>query len=130
MKGVNPTGHDGTPNLVNFKKRTPEEMRELAKKGGKASAEKRQKEKSFKQALTWALDLPALRGNATVDELKKQFPTLDNYYAIAISLMARAVKDGDVKAFKEIRDTIGEMPEQKVKVNNEEPIEITIRTID
>ena len=117
-------------NLKSFAKMTPEQRKEIASKGGKASAEARAQNKTFKEAMQWALDMPAIKGNPTVDRIRKKYPSLSNREAIAISMAAEAILKQDVKAFTAIRDTTGELPEQTVNVKNDKPMVIHVETID
>ena len=121
---------DTKENLKSFAKMTPEERRRIASMGGKASAEARAHNKTFKEAMQWALELPAIKGNPTVDKLKKKYPNLNNRDAMAIAMAAEAILKQDVKAFTAIRDTTGELPEQTVNVKNDTPMRITVETVD
>lgn len=117
-------------NLKSFAKMTPEQRREIASKGGKASAEARAQNRTFKEAMQWALDLPAIKGNPTVDKIRKQYPALNNRDAMAIAMAAEAIQKQDVKAFTAIRDTTGELPEQTVNVKNSQPMVIHVETVE
>ena len=93
-------------NLVQNNERTPNERREIAKKAGKASGVSRRKSKSIREALK-----ALLSGKAEYNgELM-----LGND-AIALSVFNKAL-NGDVQAFKEIRDTVGEKPVDRVEAN-------------
>lgn len=127
-KGGNPNGNP--QNLIQSKARSAEEARALRSKAGKKAAETKKDQATFKLAYEWALDLPAFRGNPTVDAVIDQFPSMSNREAMAIAMTARAIRKGDVKAFVAIRDTIGEAPVQNVKLANDEPMTIKIETID
>jgi len=116
--------------LIPLQDRPEAERKALASKAGKASAAKKQYNKTFKQALQWALEMPALKGNPDVEKIRKQFGQVTNRDAIVIALTAKAIKEGDVKAFAAIRDTTGELPAQTVNVKNTEPIKISIETVD
>ena len=81
-------------NLKKFTEYTPEELQAVSSRGGKASAESRRRRKALKEELT------ALLSDGDVQE------------RLCVALMQRAL-DGDIFAFKAIRDTIGEKePEQ------------------
>ena len=93
-------------NLVQNNERTPNERREMAKKAGKASGVSRRKSKSIREALK-----ALLSGKAEYNgELM-----LGND-AIALSVFNKAL-NGDVQAFKEIRDTVGEKPVDRLEAN-------------
>ena len=117
-------------NLKSFAKMTPEQRKEIASKGGKASAEARAQNRTFKEAMQWALELPAIKGNPTVDKIRKKYPSLNNRDAMAIAMAAEAILKQDVKAFTAIRDTTGELPEQTVNVKNSQPMKITVETVE
>lgn len=51
--------HDGTENLIPQSRRTKEEQREIARKGGKASGEARRKKRQMKDILENIQSLPA-----------------------------------------------------------------------
>lgn len=92
-------------NLITNSERTPSERRTIASNGGKKSGEVRAKNKSIREALQ-----AMLKGQLEVDGKK-----LSGYDAIAASVIKEAL-GGNVQAFKEIRDTIGEKPTDKVDV--------------
>lgn len=81
-------------NLKPMNKRTKSEQREIAKKGGIKSGEKRRERKALKEELLLLL--------STGDTQKK----------LSVALIEKAMS-GDVKAFEVIRDTIGEKPTDK-----------------
>lgn len=116
--------------LRNFKEMTEEEHKAIASKGGKASAEAKRYNESFKQAVQWAMELPAMKGNPTVDRLRKEFPRLNNRDAMAISMTAEAIKKGNVKAFEALRDTAGESPAKAVTLGEDGGITINIKTVE
>jgi len=116
--------------LKSFKELSPEEKKAIQSKGGKASAEKKAYEKTFKAAMEWALDLPAMKGNPVVERIRKEYPGLTNRDAIAIAMTAEAIQKQNVKAFLAVRDTTGELPVQTVNVQSSEPMTITIKTVD
>ena len=92
---ANPKGNP--QNLTPNTERTPKERRELAKKAGKASAKKRQEQKTLKEELLLLL--------SEGDTQKK----------ISLALINRALK-GDTKAFEVIRDTTGQRCVEKVEI--------------
>ena len=116
-------------NLTPFDKLDPEEAKRIRSKGGKASVEKRRYNKTFKQAMEWALSLDAFRGNPDVDAIHDRYPDLNNRDAIAIAATAKAIQTGDIKAFIAIRDTTGELPVQQVNVGGASGMTINIRTL-
>lgn len=76
---------------------TESEQRELARKGGKASGQARRERKALRELLTIALEMPDETTGST------------NAEAIVAALIDKA-REGDVRAFESIRDTIGEKP--------------------
>ena len=84
-------------------KRSTNEQREIRKKGGIKSGEKRRERKKFKELLEIALQLPN-------EESGEQ-----NDFAIIAALIKKAA-NGDTKAFELIRDTIGEKPTDKQEI--------------
>ena len=97
-------------NLVNLRDRTPEERKEIAKKGGQISAENRRNRKQLKEALIVVMNLP-VKDNEKLDELndigninKKNVTVIEK---IAINLCKRAM-DGDEKALNLILELTGE----------------------
>ena len=78
-----------------------EKRREMEQK--KAPIAARQRRKDMKELLEVALTMPSGNGDETNDE------------AIVAALI-RAAREGDVKAFIAIRDTLGEQPVRKVEM--------------
>lgn len=101
-------------NLVPNSERTPSERKELAKKAGKKSGEVRRDKKHIQASLQKLLNGKYYIGDK---ENKKQ---LGGYDALAQAIILKAIS-GDVQAFKEIRDTIGEKPTDKIdaSINSE-----------
>lgn len=85
---------DGYKNLIPANKRSKEEARILGQKGGIKSGEVRRMRKSLKEQLLLLLSENEIQEN------------------ICLSLIDKAL-DGDVQAFKLIRDTIGEKPVER-----------------
>ena len=119
----------------NFANRDPAEVRAIASKGGKNSAarrrERREAAETFKTVVKWLMKRPVGKTeNEIVQELKAEFPDLNNLEAMTAAVMAKAINDGDYKAFTTLRDTTGELPEQTVNLRNEEPMVINIKTVE
>ena len=83
-------------NLIPLNERTKSQQREIASKGGKASAEAKRKRKTLKEELLLMLE---------DEEVQK---------SVAVALIQEA-QNGNVKAFGMLRDTIGEAPIEKVQ---------------
>ena len=96
-------------NLIPQNKRTPEERREVARKGGMASGEARRKMKTFKEVLEQLL------AKEIVD--KETGETIETIVAITAKQVAKANK-GDTKAFEVIRDTLGQKPVERVEISD------------
>ena len=116
-------------NLTPVEEIPPEIRSKNGKKGAAAAHEAARRNKTFKEAVMWALDLPAFTGNATVEKIRQYFPDITNRDAMVISQIAVAIKKGDIRAFTAIRDTSGELPEQTVNVKNEQDLVLNIHTI-
>ena len=97
-------------NLKPNSARTPKEREELARKAGIASGEARRERKKLREALEELLAAP-------VDVDGEEMTGCE---AVAAAMMRKALA-GDVRAFTEIRDTVGEMPVAKSAVAIEKP---------
>ena len=105
-------------NLIPNSQRSPEELREMGKKGGIKSGEVRRERKAFKEALLLALETRLEDGRTVQD-------------AGIESLMAKYI-NGDLDVFKAIRDTVGEKPVDALKLGNEnedKPFEVNINVV-
>lgn len=102
-------------NLIPNDKRTPRERRENAKKAGKKSGEVRRKKRLLKDCMTELLDLPVSKQKDfnRLAKLGLDIEKMDNRALLTAALFSKAVEVGDVAAFKEIRDLIGENQEQE-----------------
>lgn len=112
-------------NLIKNENLTPKQRRENASKAGKASAKKRQQNKTFKEIISKFLD-----GQVTDDRLKEQmveFGFADNEVSnkscAVFALWKEAIK-GNTKAFELLRDTIGEKPVEQIQNINPPVINI------
>ena len=90
---------NGTDNLVPQNKRTKEEQRAIARKGGIASGESRRRRKTLREELLLLLE----------DNQMQQ--------KISVALLKEAQK-GNTKAFEIVRDTIGEKPKETIDIND------------
>lgn len=90
-------------NLKPFNDLTESEQRELARKGGKKSAEVRKQKKLLKELLEEALEKETKTGNQAID--------------ITNALIKKA-KKGNVKAYEVIRDTLGQKPTENINIEN------------
>lgn len=95
-------------NLIPISQRSPEEVREMGRKGGIKSGETRRRKKTFKQELTWLLEENETQKNITLALIKQAL-------------------EGNTKAFEVIRDTVGEKPIDKVEADITNDINIVIK---
>ena len=107
-------------NLIKNEDLTPEKRRRNASKAGKASAKKRQQNKTFKEIISNFLD-----GQVSDERLKQQMidfgfadKEVSNKSCAVFALWKEAIK-GNTKAFELLRDTIGEKPQDKVNISGE-----------
>lgn len=94
-------------NLIPNSQRSPEELREMARKGGKASGEARRRRKTFKEELLLLLE----QGNTQEK--------------ISLAILQKAMQ-GDIKAYESIRDTVGEKPIDKVETEVVSTIKVDV----
>lgn len=86
-----------------FDSRTTEEQREIARLGGKASAEARRRKKDLRLALEMLLEKDFKDKNGNI---------ISGTEAVTAKLFEQAMK-GNIKAFETIRDSVGQkMPER------------------
>ena len=107
-------------NEQNLRPPTSEEARERGRKGGKASAKKRQQNKTFKEIISNFLD-----GQVSDERLKQQMidfgfadKDVSNKSCAVFALWKEAIK-GNTKAFELLRDTIEEKPQDRVNISGE-----------
>lgn len=112
-------------NEQNLRPPTTEEARERGRKGGKASAKKRQQNKTFKEIISKFLD-----GQVSDERLKQQMidfgfvdKEVSNKSCAVFALWKEAIK-GNTKAFELLRDTIGEKPIEQIQNINPPVINI------
>lgn len=92
-------------NNENLKTPTSKEARERGKKGGIKSGEARRAKKTMREVLDYLL---------SKEIANKQGEKATTLEAICVAQIKQALS-GNTKAFKEIRDTIGEMPVQEIR---------------
>lgn len=96
-------------NLIPNSERTPEERREIATAGGKASGVSRRRKRSLKEAADLYLSLP-VADRRTWNKIARRGvdpEDIDNQMAMVIGLTMAATA-GDAKAAKVIVDLLGE----------------------
>lgn len=107
-------------NLKPFNSLTEKEQRKIASKGGKASAKKRQQNKTFKEIINKFLD-----EQVSDERLKQQMiefgfadKEVSNKSCVVFALWKEAIK-GNTKAFELLRDTVGEKPQDEINISGE-----------
>ena len=117
-------------NLIPQNKRSKEEQKAIAKKGGIASGKARREKKAMRETLEALLSMP-LRNDKAVDiEKIKSLTALNGknitvQEAIMLAQVQRAIK-GDTKAATFLRDSAGENPATKLETNAPLDLKITI----
>ena len=96
-------------NLVPNEKRTPKERRKNAQKAGKASGEARRQRKTLKENMNLLLnlDVTSTRDFNRLTAMGVPVEDIDNAMLLTAAMFKKAAS-GDVAAYKEIRDLIGE----------------------
>ena len=92
-------------NLIPNNQRTPNEVRENARKGGIESGKTRAKKRDLRLALEMLLEKEWKNSNGN---------TVTGTDAIAAKLFEQAMK-GNIKAFETVRDTVGQKPAERVE---------------
>lgn len=115
------SGKGRKENLVNNKERTPDELREMTRKGGIKSGEARRRKKTMREALEMLMYHTELN-EQTKQMLKaegiKDAEDFNHQMVITRSLIAKA-ESGDVQAYNAICSMIGEKPAEKVEVGGD-----------
>lgn len=106
--------------------RTTEEARERGRKGGINSGKRKKEKRKLKEIAEMLLDMKA--PDDIIARFEQLYPDLDakemtNRLAIVQRLILNALA-GDNKAFKLLRDQIGEKPKEEI-VNTNQNINIT-----
>lgn len=113
-------------NLKPFNELTEEEQREIARKGGIASGEARRRKKTMREQFDLLLSLP-VNPNGKVgkkikevaDDLGIPIEELDNQMAMCVNMFANSMSKNPTQAFASIQATIGEKPQETIKVEGE-----------
>lgn len=106
-------------NLVPMNQRTKEEQRRIASEGGKASGEARRAKKTMREYADFILSLPVSDKRKWNKLARMGIPPegIDNKMAAVVALMQQA-QAGDVQAFKELRNVIGEDSAQQTSAED------------
>ena len=126
----------------NLKPFNSEQSRDEAVKNGKLGGEKsgeaRRKKRALKTSLSYLMKLPISNAHKDVkqalEEMGVDADYLDYSTLMAFSMITQCI-NGNVKAFVAVRDTLGEKPTDKVKVDGVElkvevPTSIKKLTVD
>lgn len=95
--------HDGTDNLIPNSQRTPEELREMTRKGGIASGEARRRKRDTKQTAKLVLELiPTLPPQTQLSLTKMGLDpeTKPDVRLLAMLQLAQKAMNGDFKAIE------------------------------
>ena len=113
-----------------FNYKTPEELRELGRKGGIASGIAKRNKKAMRERLEILLEMPLKDGRAADIEAIKNFAALKGKNitvqdAMMIAQIQKALK-GDTTAAAFVRDTAGENPSTKIEADMDMELNITV----
>lgn len=113
-----------------FSLKTPEERRELGRRGGIASGEAKRAKKAMKERLEVLLEMSMKAGKGADIESIKNFAALKGKNitvqdAMLIAQIQKALK-GDTQAAVFVRDTAGQNPTQKVEAELDMDLNISI----
>jgi hypothetical protein len=113
-----------------FSYKTPEERRELGRKGGIASGEAKRQKKAMRERLELLLELSMKAGKTADIENIKNFADLKGKNitvedALLIAQIQKALK-GDTTAATFVRDTAGQNPTTKVEADVDMDLNITV----
>lgn len=109
-----------------FANMTPEQLKEVARKGGLASAKVRREKKAMKENLESLLSMSLKSGKlADVDTIKNwaalQGKNVSVQDAILIKQVQKAMK-GDTRAAEFVRDLSGNKPDSNLNVDMKVPV--------
>lgn len=124
-------GKGNVDNLVKAEDLTSDELRNRAKKGGKASGKARRDKRDQKQIILEVLSMPLEDGS--VEKITSlaaaEGANLSINQAIVIQQVKKAL-NGDTKAAEYLRDTAGQKPSDKVQLETGVNIDDTINRIE
>lgn len=108
-------------NLIPWNKRTENEQREYARKGGQKSGEVRRQRKAMKEQMELLLSLPFKQKKQLdfIKDLGIEEEEIDNQMALMVAMYVKAIK-GDVQAF----NTIREVTQDDKHINKDDRVEI------
>lgn len=124
-----------TDNLIPNSERTPEELREMARKGGIASGEARRRKKTMREQFDLLLSLPVKEDGKigrkikeVADDLGIPVEELDNQMAMCLNMFSASMGKNPVKAFENIQATLGEKPVERIEISDN--TDETIKKVD
>lgn len=122
-------------NLIPFSQMDRETAQKIRSKGGKASAAKHAKQKTFKEILEAFLELPVTADDEVFEDLdwetQKKMREVGLTYADLINLsVIREAKKGNMRAYEAVRDQLGQKPIEKTEVKIEGDIDLQQADID
>ena len=117
-------------NLIANSDRTPEERKEIARRGGIASGKARRRKRSMKEAADLYLSLPVADKRKFNRAARRYVDAedIDNQMLMIIGLVDAAT-DGDTRAAKVIIDLVGGMDADKTEDNDKNGV-IEIPAVD
>lgn len=103
-------------NLVSLSDRTTEEQREIARKGGQATAETYRKRRTFKEVFAALLPMNINSDKTTdlVEAIQGINENMTAEQAIAAAQIYKAI-NGDTQAAIFVRDTVGDKPKEQIE---------------
>lgn len=117
-------------NLIPLNKRAKDEQRKIQKKGGIVNGQKRKRKLLLKEVCE---DIMVKNCSVDVIEkiIKKYIPDIDSEdltynYALAISILNKAISKGNAKCAEFIRDTMGQKPVEQQVIAFDENNELII----
>lgn len=119
----------GEDNLIPMSQRSKEEVREIARKGGKNSGKARRAKKNMRESLEILLGMPLKAGKPADVEQIKNFAELKGKnitveQAMLIAQIQKALK-GDTQSLAFLRDTSGQKPDDNVNLTGAVPVVIS-----
>lgn len=107
-------------NLKNLRTPTTEQAREIGRKGGLASAQKRKERKAMRETLQILLDLSIRTGKkANIEKFKSISDLSQENVSVQEAILMKQIEKtlkGDLKALEFLRDTLGERPSDSINI--------------
>lgn len=108
-------------NLKPLNTLSPEEAKEIRRKGAYASAEKKRQKRTLKDSALLILEMSVSKESAKTitdnTEILKELPdNLQMQDLMNLSLAREAIESGNARAYEALRDTSGQKPTDKLEV--------------